>query len=288
MKKLIVFAAIAAMVIPFVSCNNKIDYGDGPQAKIEKAKYTEVAKKVTIKEGTASTTQGIKEIEFTDGGRYIITRNQGTKAEGDEILTGTYRIENLIYILENFGSVEFGSDGSLTITLSTGETVSGSYEEEDKLPESDFTRDIAHTWKIDGIDLSVVADGKNVGVSKPKGGCDLEVIGKELIEQAKNFGADISVDLSKLKGYNVKSLSFTTSNTFIVEFTGAPAFKANVSGISGYSFNYKLEVGSENELLNAEAECKFEPQTDKTAWLTVKVKGSDFNGKIIFFLSVID
>lgn len=288
MKKIIVFAAIAAMVIPFVSCNNKIDYGDGPQAKIEKAKYTEVAKKVTIKEGTASTTQGIKEIEFTDGGRYIITRNQGTKAEGDEILTGTYRIENLIYILENFGSVEFGSDGSLTIKLSNGDTVTGSYEEEDKLPDNDFTRDIAHTWKIDGVDLSVVADGKNVGVSKPNGGCNLEVIGQELLDQAKNLGANVSLDLSKFKGYNVVSLSFTSSNTFIVEFSGAEPFKANVSGITGYSFKYKLEVGSENDILNAEAECKFEPQTEKTAWLTVKVNGDGFTGRIIFFLSVTD
>ena len=33
MKKFFIYAAIAALVIPFVSCNNKIDYGgNGPVA----------------------------------------------------------------------------------------------------------------------------------------------------------------------------------------------------------------------------------------------------------------
>ena len=285
MKKLIVFAAIAAMVIPFVSCNNKIDYGDGPQAKIEKAKYTEVAKKVTIKEGTVSTTQGIKEIEFTDGGRYIITRNQGTKAEGDEILTGTYRIENLIYILENFGSVEFGSDGSLTIKLTNGDTVTGSYEEEEKAPSNDYNNALAHTWKIDRIDISVDADGKNVGVVID--GCDLEKIAKDLIKKAKDtYNVEIDIDLAALKGYEIKYLTISSYNTFMVEFTGADTFKGTMQGINGYKFNYKLENGEGNELLNAEAECTFTPKSATTAWLQVNVKSDDFSGRIIFQMSL--
>ena len=290
MKKLIVFAAIAAMVIPFVSCNNKIDYGDGPQAKIEKAKNADDAKKITVQSGNDAYDQGYQQIEFTDGGRYIITRSsQKTKADDDtEILTGTYTVQNNVYVLAGFGSIEFGSNGSFTIKLEGGVTVTGTGEEEPKLPDNDFSRDIAHTWKIDGVDLSVVADGKNVGVIKPNGGCNLEVIGQELLDQAKNLGVNVSVDLSKLKGYNVVSLSFTSSNTFIVDFSGAEPFKANVSGITGYSFKYKLEVGAENEILSAEAECRFEPQPEKTAWLTVKVNGDGFTGRIIFFLSVVD
>lgn len=285
MKKLIVFAAIAAMVIPFVSCNNKIDYGDGPQAKIEKAKYTEVAKKVTIKEGTVSTTQGIKEIEFTDGGRYIITRNQGTKAEGDEILTGTYRIENLIYILENFGSVEFGSDGSLTIKLTNGDTVTGSYEEEEKAPSNDYNNALAHTWKIDRIDISVDADGKNVGVVID--GCDLEKIAKDLIKKAKDtYNVEIDINLAALKGYEIKYLTISSYNTFMVEFTGADTFKGTMQGINGYKFNYKLENGEGNELLNAEAECTFTPKSATTAWLQVNVKSDNFSGRIIFQMSL--
>ena len=143
-----------------------------------------------------------------------------------------------------------------------------------------------YTWKIDKVDLSVNADGKNIGFVKD--GCNLEQIGKELIEQAKKLGANVTVDVAKLAGYNVKTVSFTTSNTFIVEFTGADPFKANISGISGYNFTYKLEIGTSNEILNAEAQCEFAPQTANTAWLTVKVNSDDFNGRVIFMMTVAD
>lgn len=289
MKKFFVFAATAALLLSFVSCNNKIDYGGntGPQAKIEKAKNADDAKKITVKSGTAAD-QGYQQIEFTDGGRYIITRStQETKADDNtEILTGTYTVQNNIYVLDGFGSIEFGSNGSFTIKLEGGVTVTGTGEEEPKLPDNDFSRDIAHTWKIDKVDLSVNADGKNIGFVKD--GCNLEQIGKELIEQAKKLGANVTVDVAKLAGYNVKTVSFTTSNTFIVEFTGADPFKANISGISGYNFTYKLEIGTSNEILNAEAQCEFAPQTANTAWLTVKVNSDDFNGRVIFIMTVAD
>ncbi|MBR5403679.1 MAG: hypothetical protein IK113_05600 [Bacteroidales bacterium] len=288
MKKFFIYAAIAALVIPFVSCNNKIDYGgNGPQAKIEKAKNADNAKKITIQQGTAKD-KGIKEIEFTDGGLYIVTREKTKADDNTEVITGTYTLENLVYILQNFGSVSFDGNGNVTIELQGGETVTATYQEEDKLPESDFSNSIAHTWRIDKVDISVVADGKNIGFVKD--GCDLELIGKDIVEQAKSLGADVNVNLDQLKGYNVKSLSFTSSNTFIVEFTGAPVFKANVSGINlnSYKFTYKLEAGVDNELLNAEAECEFAPQTEKTAWLTVKVNADDFSGRVIFMMTVID
>lgn len=288
MKKFFIYAAIAALVIPFVSCNNKIDYGgNGPQAKIEKAKNADNAKKITIQQGTAKD-KGIKEIEFTDGGLYIVTREKTKADDNTEVITGTYTLENLVYILQNYGSVSFDGNGNVTIELQGGETVTATYQEEDKLPESDFSNSIAHTWRIDKVDLSVVADGKNIGFVK--NGCDLEQIGKEIVEQAKSLGADVNVNLDQLKGYNVKFLSFTSSNTFIVEFTDAPVFKANVSGINlnSYKFTYKLEAGVDNELLNAEAECEFAPQTEKTAWLTVKVNADDFSGKVIFMMTVID
>lgn len=289
MKKFFVFAATAALLISFVSCNNKIDYGGntGSQAKIEKAKNADDAKKITVKSGTAAD-QGYQQIELTDGGRYIITRStQETKADDNtEILTGTYTVQNNVYVLDGFGSIEFGSNGSFTIKLEGGVTVTGTGEEEPKLPDNDFSRDIAHTWRIDGVDLSVVASGNTIGVVKS--GCDLEAIGNELLKQAKDLNVNVSVDIAKLKGYNVKSVSFTTSNTFIVEFTGAEPFKANVNGISGYTFKYKLEVGTSNELLNADADCEFLPQSSNTAKLIIKVKGDDFSGRIIFNMTVID
>ena len=292
MKKLLVFAAIAALVIP--SCNNRADVdlggNDGPKPQIEKAKNSDNAKKITLKSG-AATEKGYKEIEFTDGGRYIITRTI-TKAEETEVLTGKYTIQDLVYILENFGTVSMNTTtGDVTIEVQqedgTKETITAVYQEEEKLPETDFSRDIAHTWKIDKVDISVVADGKTVGFVKT--GCNLEEIGKELVAQAKSLGAEVNVDVDKLKGYNVLFLTLTSSQTFMVEFSGADTFKGKMEGVVGYKFNYTLQNGTGNELLNASAECEFIPQTTTTAWLTVKVKSGDsFSGRVIFQMTVAD
>ena len=288
MKKFFIYAAIAALVIPFVSCNNKIDYGDGPQAKIEKAKYSDYAKKVTIKSGEAKD-NGIQEIEFTDGGRYIITAIKAKANEDVQIKTGTYTFKDGVYTLDDGSTISFDSNGNFTLKFKKDGkdvTVTGTFEQQPKISSTDFSRDIAHTWKISKIDISVVAQGKNVGVVKD--GSNIEQIGKDLIEQAKTMGANVNIDTDKLKGYNVKTITFTSSHTLFIEFTGAPTFKASVDGISGYNFKYKLEVGVENDILNAEAECKFEPQSANTAWLTAKVKGEGFDGRVIFYLTVAD
>ncbi len=286
MKKFFIYAAIAALVIPFVSCNNKIDYGNDPQAKIEKAKYSDYAKKVTIKSGEAKD-NGIQEIEFTDGGRYIITAIKAKANEDVQIKTGTYTFKDGVYTLDDGSTISFDSNGNFTLIFKQDGkdvTVTGTYEQQPKISATDFSRDIAHTWKISKIDISVVAQGKNVGVVKD--GSNIEQIGKDLIEQAKTMGADVNIDTDKLKGYNVKTITFTSSHTLFIEFTEAPTFKASVNSISGYNFKYKLEVGVENDILNAEAECKFEPQSANTAWLTAKVKGEGFDGRVIFYLTV--
>lgn len=286
MKKIFIFAAIAALVIPFVSCNNKIDYGgNGNQAKIEKAKYSDYAKKVTVKSGDAKD-NGIQEVEFTDGGRYIITIANTKADENTEIKTGTYTYKDGVYTLDDGSTFSFDTSGNFVFKRKSGETLSGTFVEQSKIAAGDFIRDIAHTWKITKIDISINADGKNIGVVKE--GSNFEQIGKELIEQAKSMGATINVDVDKLKGYDVKTLTFTSSGTFVVEFTGAPTFKAVLSGISGYNFKYTLEAGVGNDILNAEAECKFEPQTPTTAWLTANVKGDGFKGRVIFMLTVAD
>ena len=89
-----------------------------------------------------------------------------------------------------------------------------------------------------------------------------------------------------MKRYEIKYLTISSYNTFMVEFTGADTFKGTMQGINGYKFNYKLENGEGNELLNAEAECTFTPKSATTAWLQVNVKSDDFSGRIIFQMSL--
>lgn len=294
MKKLLVLAAFAALVIP--SCNQTpIDLGgDAPKVQIQKAKNADVAKKVVIKEGPAKEA-GYKSIDLADSGIYCIDLGTAVKADDDvQIITGTYTTEDgVTYILSGFGKVIFDANGNITIIKEEegGETVelTATVENVEKLPENDFTRDIAHSWRIDKVDISVSADGKNIGFTKD--GCNLYAIAKEIKAQAEKFGAKIEgFDIEKLNGYNVTRLTVTSSRTFIIEFDGAPTFKAEIPAdkVVGYTFEYKLETGSDNDLLNASASCSFTPQTETTAWLRVQVKSESITGYVIFIMSQAD
>ena len=289
MKKFLVFAALAAMVI--TSCNqNKIDYGEnnGPQPKIEKAANASHAKKVVVT-GEPKLKLGIEKFEATDGGRFCIEKTVVAKADGDvEYITGTYVFSDGVYTLyvdgKLFGTVKI--DGSvIEFNLEGEDTVSGTGEEEDKLPGSDVVDAFAQTWIIDKIDVSIVADGKNIGFTKP--GCDLPAIAEEIKKQAESLGVTVNLDMTQFKGMKVTYLSLTSSGSLIIEFEDAKTIKAEVSGldVSAGTFHYDVQASSGNQIINASADCKFEAKSQTEAWLTVSItidEGS--KGRVIFMM----
>lgn len=286
MKKLFVLAALAALVV-IPSCQQIDLGGKTAQPKIEKAPKTDVAKKVVINEGPAKD-KGYKEIDLGDSGIYCIEK-LASKADDIEVLTGTYSTsDGKTFILTGFGTIII--DGNNITIKRTGESdVTATCTQAEKLPESQFTTDIAHSWSIYKVDLSVTASGKNIGITKE--GCDLEQIGKELLAQAEKLNVKIdNFDPNTLKGYNVKRLTVTSSKSFIIEFyTNPPApFKADVSNFVDYKFVYEIKNGSGNEIINATAECEFIPKTETTAWLRVKVTNKDFSGYVIFMMNKAD
>ena len=285
MKKLLVLAAFAALVIP--SCNQTpIDLGgDAPIVKIQKAKNADVAKKVVIKDGPAKEA-GYKNIDLADSGVYCIDMGAPLKAGDDsQIITGTYTTEDgVTYILTGFGTIVIDANGNITIKKNGETELVATCETVTKLPENDFTSAIAHSWTIDKVDIGVTAEGKSVNITKE--GCNLYAIAQEIKTIAQTEGFDIE----KFKGYNVTRLTVSSSRTFIIEFEGAPTFKAEIPAdkVVGYSFEYKLENGSDNELLNATASCTFAPRTETTAELTVKVNSEIIKGHVTFFMSKAD
>ena len=285
MKKLLVLAAIAALVIP--SCSQTpIDLGgDAPSVKIQKAKNADVAKKVVIKDGPAKEA-GYKNIDLADSGVYCIDMGAPLKSGDDsQIITGTYTTEDgVTYILTGFGTIVIDANGNITIKKNGETELVATCETVTKLPENDFTSAIAHSWTIDKVDIGVTAEGKSVNFTD--NGCNLYAIAQKIknIAQTENF------DIEQFKGYNVTRLTVSSSRTFIIEFEGAPTFKAEIPAdkVVGYSFEYKLETGSDNDLLNATATCSFKGTSETTAELTVKVNSELIKGHVTFFMSKAD
>ena len=285
MKKLLILAALAALIAP--SCQNKVDLGGTPLVKIQKAPLASVAQKVLVKEGVAKD-MGYQSIDLGDSGVYCIEMIP-LKANNIEVFTGTFTTaDGKTYILAGFGTVIIDGN-NITIKKDGESDVTATCTKAEKLPENQFTDDIAHTWVVNKVDVSLTVEGKNIGFVKD--GCDLEQIGKELVAQAQKLNVEVdNFDPNTLKGYNVKRLTVTSSKSLIIEFaTNPPApFKADISNFVDDKFVYEIKNGEGNEIINATAECTFTPQTETTAWLRVKVTNKDFSGYVIFIMTKAD
>lgn len=289
MKKLLILAAFAALVIP--SCSQSpVDLGEQlPMAQIQKAPNASVAKKVVVKEGPAKEA-GYMNIDLADSGVYCIEKALLKSDAEVQIITGTYTTaDGVTYILTGFGTIKIDANGNITI-LKTGESeLTGVTENVVKLPENDFTNAIAHSWTIDQVDIRVTAEGKTVNFTKQ--GCDLYAIATQI---KSIVGTDMgSFDVEQFRGYNVTRLTVSSSRTFIIEFEGATTFKAEIPAdvnilttTSGYTFKYV--GGSGNDIIGGEANCTFFPSSATTAQLTVQVKSNNITGYVTFYMTKAD
>ena len=299
MKKFFLLAALAAMLVPFAACNQKVDYGKKTNVQIPAAKYS--AQKFDLNHAE------LKGIEFTDGGYYVITQELTTKATIDQSQSfayffGPYSVDGSTYILlnekgEKFGTVTLGQGNTITITTKNHGTIETTYTVADPSVENEFFNNIAHAWTVDKVDLSITYNGKNVGIVED--GSNLDKIAEDLLKRAEELGVEFSTDVfdpSTLDGLGITHVIFSSSNSFIICFADGSALKGDLSDIDlewdeedyGYGFEYAFKEEG-NDLLNTSGECVFTPMSANTAWLQITVKhGDNFTGRVIFYMTVSD
>ena len=279
MKKVLLFCAAAAALVLSASCNKG---GDNKEVVLPAAKYAEQAKKLNLLNSDSN--PGIKSIEFTESGRYIIcmqvfeTGPLAVKAVADPKIVykhGTYTVNNITVI-----------GGQITIQTSE-DTIVLNYEEADKYPANDFYTTIARAWKVEKTDISVNFDGKSA-VGVVKNGCDIPAILKELEEKA-------NVDLKDedFAGYVVSEINFTMSKTIEIAFTGKDPVAGNISFSENGDVSYELSGSNGVEVLSGKASGKFDLNPGLGAnqiMLTLDTElttksGKTYTGKVSFILS---
>jgi len=294
MKKIMYFAALAAMIVSLAACNNKVDYGKKTNAQIPAAKYTSSAQKIVPASGDFS------EIEFTDGGYYVLTQKLSKASEPVQYFYGPYSVQGLTYVLEGFGKVTLGEVGnSITIEIDGRAPVSTTYTVKPASFDDEFFQNIAHAWVVDKVDLSVTYNNRNIGFVED--GSDLEKIAEHFLKQAEELGVEISqedFDVSTLDGLEITRIIFSSSNSFIICFKNGYAYKGDLDAIDsdwddddyGYGFDYEFDLEDEaNDLIPTTGKCVFTPKSSTTAWLEVTVKhGDNFTGRVIFYMTVAD
>ncbi len=263
MKKILYFAAIAAIVSTALSCNNKPAAGGNevPSVKQQDAVAKDVAKTIVFSEKqenmpiikVSEEDKAIKQMIFTEGGRYIITviDAPAAKAEdGEEVLVGPFTYKDGVYSLEGFGSIKIDGKG-IVITPISGDAVNATAQTVENIQSgSEAESNAARVWKIKSVVIAISGgDLDKAGIEKTfENGLDL----KEIADYAKSNGVQFTDEqLNKFKGYGIKEIIFSGSNTFAITFTDAKPFYGQFS-IDSSSFEWDLEsVG--NEFLNGKA-----------------------------------
>ena len=291
MKKVLLFCAAAAALLLSASCNKG---GDNKEVVLPAAKYAEQAKKLNLLNSDSN--PGIKSIEFTESGRYIICHQVfekgplAVKAVANptfKYFHGTYTVNNNVYTLSGeFAATVTVIGGQITIQTSE-DTIVLNYEEADKYPANDFYTTIARAWKVEKTDISVNFDGKSA-VGVVKNGCDIPAILKELEEKA-------NVDLKDedFAGYVVSEINFTMSKTIEIAFTGKDPVAGNISFSENGDVSYELSGSNGVEVLSGKASGKFDLNPGLGAnqiMLTLDTElttksGKTYTGKVSFILS---
>ena len=291
MKKVLLFCAAAAALVLSASCNKG---GDNKEVVLPAAKYAEQAKKLNLLNSDSN--PGIKSIEFTESGRYIICHQVfekgplAVKAVANptfKYFHGTYTVNNNVYTLSGeFAATVTVIGGQITIQTSE-DTIVLNYEEADKYPANDFYTTIARAWKVDKTDISVNFDGKSA-VGVVKNGCDIPAILKELEEKA-------NVDLKDedFSGYVVSEINFTMSKTIEIAFTGKAPVAGSLALSENGTLSYELNGSNGVEVLSGKANGKFDLNPGLGAnqiMLTLDTElttksGKTYTGKVSFILS---
>ena len=257
MKKLFFFFVAVAALVLSASCNKD---GKNSPVVLPATQYFKNAQKFILNESSPSN-PGIKSIEFTESGRYLIYQQKGAvKAVAEpeyEYKRGTYTInDNGEYVLDNnykFATVKV-SGTQITINVGGQMYTPTVQEVVSKYPDNnEFYTTLARAWKVEQTDISVSFDGKTNVVYTFKGGCDIPAILKELEGKAN---VDLKDD--KMAGYVVSEINFTMSKTIEVAFTQKPSVSGDITLSESGDFSYTLQGANDLEFFSGTAKGKID------------------------------
>ena len=263
MKRLVTLLCLAALLLPVASCNKNNE--QKVKTPVTPPAYSQYAKKYAVPDNA----ERIVGLEFTEAGRYLITRKLEVKATPDEeyeYLSGSYTVNGNTYDLQGYGTVVI--DGNqITITPNGKSPVVVTVTPVNPMESTDFIVSICSTWKVDKVDMNISGgDIKQGAAGVTVNGCNISQIVNQL---NNNYG--INADAEVVKGMEVKCISITKAQTLIIEFTDSQfqPFVADFQ-LNGSTFEYEIQ-GQElgNDIFNSQAKGKVEPKSDGSLWLEI-------------------
>ncbi len=299
MKKFYIIIAIAVVsLFALSSCNNK--NGGDSQVKdvVMKDGKTKAAAK-TVKfdklvdgekdmpifheEGESGNEYNLGQVEFTeDGNAAAQLLPVETKADVSDLgniinKVFTYTESGGTYTIPGFGTVTI-SGNSVHIAFEDGSTFDGTATVNPTTTSSVNENNLARTWKVDKVILSV--SGNGVSAMKSFNGCNLYEMAKYAVD---NGVTSLQDQLDKLEGYNVANIIFTGADSFIFSFTGADAIWGSFSLPSGNKISYTFPEG--NAFIHGSASGEYEFPADKKMNVILNLSLNGYTAKVEFALT---
>lgn len=237
MKKFIAWALAALLIVP-VSCNK------GKEIHMDEPSTKELAQVITFNTPAVLGAYGVKSIELSEAGRYIVILEAAAKAvanSDEEVFYGTYTYTNGTFNLNGFGHVTINGN---QVTITT-ETAGGSPVTASATIKPTTTSDTAHdnlcrTWKV-GKTIIGLAGGSfgQAGVEKVfKSGLNMN----EIINWAEEYISLSDTDKQDLLKYSVQEVSITGSGSIAVAFSSASPFVGSYSlNLENISFGFDAD-----------------------------------------------
>lgn len=258
MKK---FSLIALAALAVVACNKGND-------KVPTSFPVQEESKTTGKYEAGSSTAAYQGFEVTNSlpKTYIITEKNGNVLEGNCTELSGSAEGTTVYDCQGFGTVEVKAGNALPSLPSKG--VLAEYTitfrpkggspvivVTNKVPvnESEGAQNLCRKWVVEKTVISV-AGGQlpsTLGVGHSFAGFDAPAIWKYLADNSNG----LIKNTTELNGYVLSFIRFTTSGSIIFKFENGEVFygEVDLSNLNAGKFDYELEVGEGNDLINGTA-----------------------------------
>ena len=282
MKKYIAWALAALMIVP-VSCNK----GNVPQ--MEEPATKALAQVITFNTPAELGSYGLKSIELSEAGRYIVLLQSSVKAVASSdnlVIYGTYTYTNGTFNLDGFGHVTINGN---QVTITT-ETAGGSRVTASATIKPTTTSDTPHdnlcrNWKIGKTIIGI--SGGSFGQAGAEKVFNSGINMNEIITWTEDYISLSAQEKADLLKYSVQEVCITGAGSLAVAFSQADPFVGTYS-LTSTNISFGFDVNDIPFVKNGKftGTVTFEGSTCKvTAKASMTHNDQDYNATLEMVLT---
>lgn len=282
MKKFIAWALAALLIVP-VSCNK------GNENKMDEPATKALAQVITFNTPAVLGSYGLKSIELSEAGRYIVLLQSSVKAvasSDDLVIYGTYTYTNGTFNLDGFGHVTINGN---QVTITT-ETAGGSPVTATATIKPTTTSDTPHdnlcrNWKIGKTIIGI--SGGSFGQAGAEKVFNSGINMNEIITWTEDYISLSAQEKADLLKYSVQEVCITGAGSLAVAFSQADPFVGTYS-LTSTNISFGFDVNDIPFVKNGKftGTVTFEGSTCKvTAKASMTHNDQDYNATLEMVLT---